>query len=115
MVSELLSCCWFVQIGSVETVKLKNKRRKKDKREFQLEDGTGSIWITLWGENIKQLRGKSPGDSVRVVNVKTSHYYDSVSLNSTDFTRIFKVISDSGFSLKCVLYLVLIQSRDCQL
>lgn len=108
-------CCWFVQIGSVETVKLKNKRRKKDKQEFQLEDGTGSIWITLWGEDIKQLRGKSPGDSVRVVNVKTSHYYDSVSLNSTDFTRIFKVISDAGFSLKCVLYLVLIQSRDCQL
>ncbi|XP_003457737.1 uncharacterized protein LOC100698367 isoform X2 [Oreochromis niloticus] len=81
------------EIGSVETVKLKNKRRKKDKREFQLEDGTGSIWITLWGEDMKQLRGTSPGDSVRVVNVKTSHYYDSVSLNSTDFTRIFKVQS----------------------
>ncbi|XP_026037456.1 uncharacterized protein LOC113030320 isoform X4 [Astatotilapia calliptera] len=81
------------KIGSVETVKLKNKRRKKDKREFQLEDSTGSIWITLWGEDIKQLRGKSPGDSVRVVNVKTNHYNDSVSLNSTDFTRIFKVQS----------------------
>ncbi|KAL3970515.1 forkhead box protein G [Sarotherodon galilaeus] len=81
------------EIGSVETVKLKNKRRKRDKREFQLEDGTGSIWITLWGEDMKQLRGISPGDSVRVVNVKTSHYYDSVSLNSTDFTRIFKVQS----------------------
>lgn len=110
MVSELLSCCWFVQIG-----KLKKKQGAENRKEFQLEDGTGSIWITLWGEDIKQLRGKSPGDSVRVVNVKTSHYYDSVSLNSTDFTRISKVISDSGFSLKCVLYLVLIQSRDCQL
>ncbi|XP_039894430.1 uncharacterized protein LOC120737657 [Simochromis diagramma] len=83
------------EIGSVETVKLKNKRRKKDKREFQLEDGTGSIWITLWGEDIKQLRGKSPGDSVRVVNVETNHYNDSVSLNSTDFTRIFKVQSST--------------------
>lgn len=103
-------CCWFVQIG-----KLKKKQGAENRKEFQLEDGTGSIRITLWGENIKQLRGKSPGDSVRVVNVETNHYNDSVSLNSTDFTRIFKVISDSGFSLKCVLHLVLIQSRDCQL
>lgn len=90
-------CCWFVQIDT-----LKKKQGSANRKEFQLEDGTGSIWITLWGEDIKQLRGKSPGDSVRVVNVKTSHYYDSVSLNSTDFTRIFKVISDAGFSLKCV-------------
>lgn len=95
-------CCWFVQIGSVETVTLKKKQGATKRKEFQLEDRTGSIRITLWGEDIKQLRGKSPGDSVRVVNVKTNHYNNSVSLNSTDFTRIFKVISDSGFILKCV-------------
>uniref|UniRef100_A0A3Q2W090 Uncharacterized LOC102304058 n=1 Tax=Haplochromis burtoni TaxID=8153 RepID=A0A3Q2W090_HAPBU len=69
---------------------LKKKQGSANRKEFQLEDGTGSIRITLWGENIKQLRGKSPGDSVRVVNVETNHYNDSVSLNSTDFTRIFK-------------------------
>ncbi|XP_063342896.1 uncharacterized protein LOC134636708 [Pelmatolapia mariae] len=69
---------------------LKKKQGAKNRKEFQLEDGTGSIWITLWGEYIKQLRGKSPGDSVRVVNVETNHYEGSVSLNSTDFTRISK-------------------------
>lgn len=83
----------ITEIGSVENIKLKAKRRKKAKQEFKLEDSTGSIRVTLWGDDIKQLRGKSHGDVVRVINVKTSHYCDTVSLNSTTFTRIVKVQS----------------------
>ena len=70
---------------------MKNQWRKKDKQDFHLNDGKDSIRITLWGKDTKQLRGTSDGDFVRVTNVKTSHYYETVSLNSTDFTRIFKV------------------------
>ncbi|XP_030603069.1 uncharacterized protein LOC115792608 [Archocentrus centrarchus] len=81
------------EIASVENIKLKSKRRKKAKQELRLEDSTGSIRITLWGEDIKQLRGKSHGDVVRVTNVRTSRFHDAVSLNSTTFTRIFQVQS----------------------
>ncbi|XP_026213295.1 uncharacterized protein LOC113160307 isoform X2 [Anabas testudineus] len=72
---------------------LKSKRRKKERQDFRLEDETGFIVISLWGNDIKQLRGTSTGDLVRVTNVKTNDYYETVSLNSTDFTRIFKVQS----------------------
>ncbi|XP_042287069.1 uncharacterized protein LOC121910104 [Thunnus maccoyii] len=81
------------EIGHVEPIKVKNQRRKKDKQEFQLNDGKDSIRITLWGKDTAQLRGTSDGDFVRVTNVKTNHYYKTVSLNSTDFTRIFKIQS----------------------
>ncbi|XP_005754645.2 uncharacterized protein LOC102214029 [Pundamilia nyererei] len=81
------------EIGSVENIKVKNRRGKKDKQDFKLEDDTGSIRITLWGEDIKHLRGVSCGDVARVTNVKTSHFQDSVSLNSTDSTKILKVQS----------------------
>ncbi|XP_067465074.1 uncharacterized protein [Thunnus thynnus] len=81
------------EIGHVEPIKVKNQRRKKDKQEFHLNDGKDSIRITLWGKDTAQLRGISDGDFVRVTNVKTSHYYETVSLNSTDFTRIFKIQS----------------------
>ncbi|XP_005951877.1 uncharacterized protein LOC102299698 [Haplochromis burtoni] len=80
------------EIGSVENIKVKNRRGKKDKQDFKLEDDTGSIRITLWGEDIKHLR-VSCGDVARVTNVKTSHFQDSVSLNSTDSTKILKVQS----------------------
>ncbi|XP_030603060.1 uncharacterized protein LOC115792600 [Archocentrus centrarchus] len=83
----------ITEIGSVENIKLKAKRGKKDKQEFKLEDGTGSIRVTLWGDDIKHLRGISHGDVARVTNVKTSRFGDSVSLNSTDSTKILKVQS----------------------
>ncbi|CAK6979179.1 uncharacterized protein LOC121910103, partial [Scomber scombrus] len=84
------------EIGPVEPVTLKKQRRKKDmkeKQEFHLKDDTGSIRITLWGKDVVQIRGISNGDFVRVTNVKTNHYYETVSLNSTDFTRICKMQS----------------------
>lgn len=93
---ELFTCCCFVQIGSVENTKVKNRRGKKDKQDFKLEDNTGSIRITLWGEDIKHLSGVSCGDVARVTNVKTSLFQDSVSLNSTDSTKILKVAA--GFN-----------------
>ncbi|KAM4546139.1 uncharacterized protein PAE49_018538 [Odontesthes bonariensis] len=81
------------EIGLPETVKSKRKRREDIKTVFKLEDDSGSIGVTLWGKDTSQLRGTSVGDFVRVINVKTHHYYDSVSLNSTDYTRITKVQS----------------------
>ncbi|XP_042287068.1 uncharacterized protein LOC121910103 [Thunnus maccoyii] len=81
------------EIGPIEPANMKNQQRKKDKQEFQLKDGKDSIRITLWGKDTAQLRGTSDGDFVRVTNVRTSHYYETVSLNSTDFTRIYKIQS----------------------
>ncbi|KAK5610270.1 hypothetical protein CRENBAI_007886 [Crenichthys baileyi] len=81
------------EITSVEQVKLKRKRTKENIRRFQVKDETGSIWITLWSKNMDQLRGTSVRDVVRVTNVKMSWYDETVSLNSTDFTRICKVQS----------------------
>ncbi|XP_047235346.1 uncharacterized protein LOC124876526 isoform X2 [Girardinichthys multiradiatus] len=78
---------------SVEQVKLKRKRTKEKMIRFQLKDKTGSIWITLWRKDMEQLRETSVGDFVKVINVKTSRYHETVYLNSTDFTRICKVQS----------------------
>ncbi|XP_051793957.1 uncharacterized protein LOC110945844 [Acanthochromis polyacanthus] len=81
------------EIRPLEHVKLKTKRRNKAKQDFKLQDKTGSIRITLWGDDTQRLRGISSGDYVMVANVKTNHYYDTVSLNSTDYTRIVKMQS----------------------
>ncbi|GAA6226153.1 replication factor A protein 1-like isoform X1 [Lates japonicus] len=83
----------ITKIGPVEPVKLKAKRGTKDRQDIKLKDDTDEISISLWGEDIKQLRGKSEGDVVKVTDVKTNHFRDTVSLNSTDFTRIVKVQS----------------------
>ncbi|XP_071362627.1 uncharacterized protein [Trachinotus anak] len=91
----------ITEIGPVEYVKMKDKRRKKkQKQEFKLKDDTDFIRICLWGEDIHQLRGISDGDSVRVTNVKTSKYFETVSLNSTDYTRIVKVQSAAIQNMK---------------
>lgn len=74
---------------------MQNRRRKKEKQDLRLKDDTDFIRISLWGNDTKQLRGISNGDSVRVTNVKTNNYYDTVSLNSTDFTRIYKVAAST--------------------
>ncbi|MED6281957.1 hypothetical protein CHARACLAT_027147 [Characodon lateralis] len=80
------------EITSVEQVKLKRKRTKEKRIRFQLKDKTGSIWITLWRKDMEQLKETSVGDFVKVINVKTSRYHETVYLNSTDFTRICKVL-----------------------
>ncbi|KAM9332407.1 uncharacterized protein KZ484_017517 [Pholidichthys leucotaenia] len=79
------------QISSVDSAKIKKKRRKSDIQKFKLSDSTGSIWVTLWGNDVGQLRGISSGDFVKVINVKINRYYEEVSLNSTDYTRIVQV------------------------
>ncbi|RVE63409.1 hypothetical protein OJAV_G00135750 [Oryzias javanicus] len=69
------------------------KQTKINVQEFKLEDSTGSIYITLLGKDIQHLKDVSVGDTVKVTNVKTNHYYDTVLLNSTDSTRIIKLQS----------------------
>ncbi|XP_041863861.1 uncharacterized protein LOC121654066 [Melanotaenia boesemani] len=81
------------EIGCSKPIELRSKQMKKDKLDFRLEDDTGSIWISLWGEDTKLIHGISVGDFVGVINVKTNLYNNTVSLNSTDFTRIMKVHS----------------------
>ncbi|RVE63411.1 hypothetical protein OJAV_G00135770 [Oryzias javanicus] len=81
------------EIRKTDSVVIKESQTKKKIREFKLEDRTGSIYITLWGKDIQHLKSVSVGDTVKVTNVKTNHYYDTVSLNSTDSTRIFKLNS----------------------
>lgn len=56
-----------------------------------LTNGTESVRISLWDKHIRELGGVSEGDAVKVTNVKTKCYNKVVELNSTDFTRIFKV------------------------
>ncbi|XP_035998548.1 uncharacterized protein LOC105920624 [Fundulus heteroclitus] len=81
------------EIKPEEEVKLKRKRTKEKLQKFQLRDETRSIWITLWRKDTEQLRGTSVGDFVRVINLKTNWYHKTLSLNSTDYTRIYKVQS----------------------
>ncbi|XP_038137465.1 uncharacterized protein LOC119781157 [Cyprinodon tularosa] len=71
----------------------KIKKLKRDKLDFELEDETGSIRINLWGEKSRQLDGISIGDVVQVQYLKTNHYNGTVSLNSTDLTKINKIES----------------------
>ncbi|XP_007544533.2 uncharacterized protein LOC103132674, partial [Poecilia formosa] len=87
------------EIGVIKSIKMKAKRMKKDKQNFELEDGTGSITVDLWGEHTKHLRGISNGDVVLVNNLKTNLYNDNVSLNSTDSTRIIKVRMKQTFQI----------------
>ncbi|XP_015254758.1 PREDICTED: uncharacterized protein LOC107100693 [Cyprinodon variegatus] len=71
----------------------KIKKLKRDKLDFELEDETGSITIGLWSEKRRQLDGISIGDVVKVQYLKTNRYIETVSLNSTDLTRINKIES----------------------
>ncbi|XP_061596407.1 uncharacterized protein LOC133459975 isoform X2 [Cololabis saira] len=82
-------------IDSSKRVPLKkDKRMKKDKQEFELQDDTGTIRICMWGEHTKHLCGISLGDRATVTNVKTNRFRDiPVSLNSTDLTKIVKLAS----------------------
>ncbi|XP_023205660.1 uncharacterized protein LOC111611793 [Xiphophorus maculatus] len=75
--------------GTVIEIKCQKLGTKANAHEFQLEDETGSIWIKLWCK--EQLRGMSVGDVVRVTNLRTNLYNKTVSLSSTDFTRIHKM------------------------
>uniref|UniRef100_A0A096LW90 Cell division control protein 24 OB domain-containing protein n=1 Tax=Poecilia formosa TaxID=48698 RepID=A0A096LW90_POEFO len=77
--------------GTVIEIEFQKDGFKVNTREFKLEDETGSVWIKLWRNDIEQLRGRSVGDLVRVTNLRTNHYCETVSLNSTDFIRIHQV------------------------
>uniref|UniRef100_UPI003AAFC45E uncharacterized protein n=1 Tax=Centroberyx gerrardi TaxID=166262 RepID=UPI003AAFC45E len=66
------------------------RRRTTQRRDLHLQDDTGSIRICLWGDRANQCPA-AVGDSVRVTNVKTNHYMETVSLNSTGLTRVYKV------------------------
>ncbi|XP_036071071.1 uncharacterized protein LOC112142445 isoform X2 [Oryzias melastigma] len=80
------------EIGKIESVVIKKNQTEKNIQKFKLEDSTDSIDLTLWGKkNIQHLKGVSVGDTVKVTNVMTNHYRGTVSLNSTDSTRIFKL------------------------
>ncbi|XP_047463542.1 uncharacterized protein LOC125021491 [Mugil cephalus] len=81
------------EIGSIEHVSIKNKQRKTERLEFTIHDESDSITVKLWGKETSELRGKTVGDYVRVINVKTNRYNDTVSLNSTDYTKILKMQS----------------------
>ncbi|XP_049897340.1 uncharacterized protein LOC126388324 isoform X2 [Epinephelus moara] len=80
-------------IHPVEKVKVKHKQEKTKKQTFQLEDETDSIGICMWGDATEQCKGLSPGDVIKVSNMKTKKYYDNISLDSTGYTRIDKVQS----------------------
>lgn len=73
-------------------MEMKAKQMKRDKQAFELEDGTGSITVDLWGEDTKYLHGISNGDVVLVNNLKTNLFKGRVSLNSTNSTRITKSV-----------------------
>ncbi|XP_045896615.1 uncharacterized protein LOC123963658 [Micropterus dolomieu] len=81
------------EINRGEHVEVKDERKKAKKKSFQLKDDTGSISVCMWGENTKQCKGLSVGDVIKVTNARTNQYHETVSLNSTGFTRIHKVQS----------------------
>ncbi|XP_014858972.1 PREDICTED: uncharacterized protein LOC106927731 [Poecilia mexicana] len=80
-----------IEIDAGPQIEFQKDGFKVNTREFKLEDETGSVWIKLWRNDIEQLRGRSVGDLVRVTNLRTNHYCETVSLNSTDFTKIHQV------------------------
>lgn len=84
----------------MEKVNVKHKQEKTKKQTFQLEDETDSIRLCMWGDATEQCKGLSPGDAIKVSNMKTKKYYDNISLDSTVYTRIDKVpvISPLRFS-----------------
>ncbi|XP_038564793.1 uncharacterized protein LOC119895622 isoform X2 [Micropterus salmoides] len=81
------------EINRGEHVEVKDERKKAKKKSFQLKDDTDSISVCMWGENTKQCKGLSVGDVIKVTNARTNQYHETVSLNSTRFTRIHKVQS----------------------
>ncbi|RVE63410.1 hypothetical protein OJAV_G00135760 [Oryzias javanicus] len=80
-----------IEIRKTDSVVTKENQTKIKIRKFKLEDRTRSIYITLWGKGIQHLKGVSVGDTVKVTNLKTNHCNETVSLNSTDSTRIIKL------------------------
>ncbi|XP_042286460.1 uncharacterized protein LOC121909803 [Thunnus maccoyii] len=79
------------EIYPVKETEVTSQQRTTKTQEFHLEDDTDSISICMWGGNTEQSKEISVGDVIKVTNVKTSHYHDTVSLNSTGFTRIFTI------------------------
>ncbi|XP_017159098.1 uncharacterized protein LOC108166059 [Poecilia reticulata] len=80
-----------IEIDPGPQIEFQKDGTKVNTCKFKLEDETSSIWIKLWRKDIKQLRRTSVGDLVRVTNLLTNHYCETVSLNSTDFTKIHQM------------------------
>ncbi|XP_071393300.1 gamma-interferon-inducible protein 16-like isoform X2 [Centroberyx affinis] len=81
----------ITKLTPVSKIKVKGGRRRTAlQRDLILQDDTGSIRICLWRDQADQCTAEV-GDSVRVTNVKTDHYMETVSLNSTGLTRVYKV------------------------
>ncbi|KAL7389297.1 hypothetical protein ABVT39_001228 [Epinephelus coioides] len=104
------------EINPVEKVKVKQKREKTKKQTFQLKDETDSIRICMWGDATEQCKGLSPGDVIKVSNMKTNKYYDKISLDSTGYTRIDKVQSVGTHNVKIqVMGIIKATKKETQL
>ncbi|XP_053188101.1 uncharacterized protein LOC128371748 [Scomber japonicus] len=79
------------EIRPVVETEVTTQQRTTKRQEFLLQEDKESIRICMWGENTKQVKEISVGDVVNVTNVKTSRYHNTVSLNSTGFTRILPI------------------------
>ncbi|CAB1316381.1 unnamed protein product [Coregonus sp. 'balchen'] len=81
-----------IDMTLLSKVKVKRERTRKlvERRSLTLQDETGSIEVCLWREQACNCN-VLVGDTVRVTNVYPSEYLDSISLNSTGRTRIYKV------------------------
>ncbi|XP_074527647.1 uncharacterized protein LOC141791266 [Halichoeres trimaculatus] len=79
------------EIALVEKTKVFYQQQKKKTQRLKLKDETGSIWICMWGEVTEQCKDLSLGDVVTMTNVRTNHYCGDITLNSSAFTKIYKV------------------------
>ncbi|XP_071382649.1 neurofilament medium polypeptide-like isoform X2 [Centroberyx affinis] len=81
----------ITELTPVSQIKVKGgQRRTALQRDLHLQDDTGSIRIRLWDDQANQCTA-AVGDSIRVTNVKTNHFMETVSLSSTGLTRVYKV------------------------
>ncbi|KAK6322344.1 hypothetical protein J4Q44_G00071360 [Coregonus suidteri] len=66
-------------------VKVKKQRKLPAQRFLTLQDETkqNSIEICFWGDQVSCAAMVGIGDTIRVTNVYSSEYEDSISLNST--------------------------------
>ncbi|XP_029924325.1 uncharacterized protein LOC115371236 [Myripristis murdjan] len=83
-----------VSVSGTVTQVQEAQGNKGPRRFLHLQDDSGSVRVDLWDGEAERCRA-SPRDSVRVTNVRTNHYNDTVSLNSTGLTRVDKVVAAS--------------------
>ncbi|KAF1378112.1 hypothetical protein PFLUV_G00186720 [Perca fluviatilis] len=79
------------KINHVQKIQLKSTKKIK-RQQFQLKDETDSIEIFMLGFSTELCKGLSVGDVVMVTNMKTNKYYETISLKSTVYTIIEKML-----------------------